>query len=454
MNMVLVVDDDKAVRSSLKLLLKQSGYAVETLSDPGETLEWIRRQTPAAILMDMNFSSDTSGREGLELLQKVRVFQPGVPVILITGWGSIDLAVEGIKKGANDFITKPWDNKRLLESIRTHQMMSNREDVSMDRRQLDQHYALPGIIGEDPLFLKLLNDVGKVAPTEATVLIHGESGTGKELIAEAIHNNSLRRDKPFVKVNLGGIAPSLFESEMFGHKKGAFTDAKSDRKGRFEIAEGGTIFLDEMGELEPASQVKLLRVLQERQYEVLGESKTREADVRVICATNRNLEEMVAEGSFREDLYYRINLINLTVPSLRERPGDIPLLARFFVRQVCHENSLPAATMTQEAESLLKQYPFPGNIRELKNLVHRTVLLAPGSELTGDDFQAQIEKQAPVNANNKRMGLQTIEGAEKQLIQETINFYRGNLSQVARSLGLSRGALYRRLEKYNIRYES
>jgi DNA-binding NtrC family response regulator len=454
MNMVLVVDDDKAVRSSLKLLLKQSGYAVETFSDPAETLEWIRRQKPSAILMDMNFSSDTSGREGLELLQKVRVFQPGVPVILITGWGSIDLAVEGIKKGANDFITKPWDNKRLLESIRTHQMMSNREDVSMDRRELDELYALAGIIGEDPLFLQLLNDVGKVAPTEATVLIHGESGTGKELIAEAIHNNSLRRDKPFVKVNLGGIAPSLFESEMFGHKKGAFTDAKSDRKGRFEIAEGGTIFLDEMGELEPASQVKLLRVLQERQYEVLGESKMREADVRVICATNRNLEEMVAEGSFREDLYYRINLINLTVPSLRERPGDIPLLARHFLRQVCHENRLPVATMTQEAESLLKKYPFPGNIRELKNLVQRTVLLAPGSELTGDEFQAQVEKQAPVNANNKRMGLQTIEGAEKQLIQETIHFYRGNLSQVARSLGLSRGALYRRLEKYNIRYES
>ncbi len=454
MNMILVVDDDKAVRSSLKLLLKQSGYAVETLAGPGETLDWIRRQTPSAILMDMNFSSDTSGREGLELLQKVRVFQPGVPVILITGWGSIDLAVEGIKKGANDFITKPWDNKRLLESIRTHQMMSNREDVSMDRRELDELYALAGIIGEDPLFLQLLNDVGKVAPTEATVLIHGESGTGKELIAEALHNNSLRRDKPFVKVNLGGLASTLFESEMFGHKKGAFTDARSDRKGRFEIAEGGTIFLDEMGELEPASQVKLLRVLQERQYEVLGESKTCEADVRVICATNRNLEQMVSEGSFREDLYYRINLINLTVPSLRERPGDIPMLARHFVRQVCHENHLPGATMTQEAENLLKKYPFPGNIRELKNLAERTVLLASGSELTGDDFQAQIEKQAPVNASNKRMGLQTIEGAEKQLIQETINFYRGNLSQVARSLGLSRGALYRRLDKYNIRYES
>ena len=452
--MVLVVDDDKAVRSSLKLLLKQSGYAVQTLAGPQETLDWIRRQAPSVILMDMNFSNDTSGREGLELLQKVRVFEPAVPVILITGWGSIDLAVEGIKKGANDFITKPWDNKRLLESIRTQQMMAGRETASMDRRQLDENYVLSGIIGEDPVFLELLNAVGKVAPTEATVLIHGESGTGKELIAEAIHNNSRRREKPFVKVNLGGIASSLFESEMFGHKKGAFTDARSDRKGRFECAEGGTIFLDEIGELEPSSQVKLLRVLQERQYEVLGESATREADVRVICATNRNLEEMVSEGSFREYLYYRINLINLTVPSLRERSGDIPTLARYFVRQVCHDNRLPVATLTKQAESLLKQYPFPGNIRELKNLVQRTVLLTSGSELTDDDFQAQIEKQPPVNPAHRRMGLQTIEGAEKKLIQETLDFYRGNLSQVARSLGLSRGALYRRLEKYNIQYES
>ena len=452
--MVLVVDDDKAVRSSLKLLLKQSGYDVQTLAGPQEALDRIRRQAPSVLLMDMNFSSDTSGREGLELLQKVRVFEPGVPVILITGWGSIDLAVEGIKKGANDFITKPWDNKRLLESIRTQQMMAGREAASMDRRQLDDNYVLSGIIGEDPVFLELLNAVGKVAPTEATVLIYGESGTGKELIAEAIHNNSRRREKPFVKVNLGGIASSLFESEMFGHKKGAFTDARSDRKGRFECAEGGTIFLDEIGELEPSSQVKLLRVLQERQYEVLGESATREADVRVICATNRNLEEMVTDGSFREDLYYRINLINLTVPSLRERSGDIPVLARYFVQQVCHDNRLPVATLTKEAESLLKQYPFPGNIRELKNLVQRTVLLALGSELTDGDFRAQIEKQPPVNSTHKRLGLQTIEGAEKQLIQETLDFYRGNLSQVARSLGLSRGALYRRLEKYNIQYES
>lgn len=452
--MVLVVDDDKAVRSSLKLLLKQAGYDVEILSGPQETLEWVRQQVPSMILMDMNFSSDTSGREGIELLQRVRVFHPDVPIILITGWGTIELAVEGIKKGANDFITKPWDNHHLLESIRTHLVMTAGDTVSMDRKQLDRRLDLSGIIGEDPVFLEVLNAVGKVAPTDATVLIRGESGSGKELIAEAIHNNSRRKDRPFVKVNLGGLATSLFESEMFGHRKGAFTDAKSDRKGRFEMAEGGTIFLDEIAELEPASQVKLLRVLQERQYEVLGESQTRRADVRVICATNRDLEEMVAQGLFREDLYYRINLINLQVPSLRERISDIPRLAEFFVRQVCLENHLPVAGLGKEAAALLKKYPFPGNIRELKNLVQRTVLLSSGPELTEADFQAQIEKQQPVSLNNKRAGLQTLEGAEKLLIQETLDFYKGNLSQAARSLGLSRGALYRRIEKYNIHHES
>jgi DNA-binding NtrC family response regulator len=452
--MILVVDDDRAVRSSLKLLLKQAGYAVEALAGPAEALAWIRQGVPSLILMDMNFTNETSGREGIELLQKVRVFHPRVPVILITGWGTIALAVEGIKKGANDFITKPWDNEALLESVQTHLMMSGEDHRSMTRKELDERFDLSNIVGQDPAFLEVLNAVGKVAPTEATVMIRGESGTGKELIAEAIHNNSRRRKMPFVKVNLGGIATSLFESEMFGHRKGAFTDAKSDRKGRFAMAEGGTIFLDEIGELDAASQVKLLRVLQERQYEVLGDSQARKADVRVVCATNRDLEEMVNKGTFREDLYYRINMINLLVPTLRERPGDIPLLAGHFVHQACMENGLPVATVAKEAAQLLKKYAFPGNIRELKNIMQRTVLLSPGDLLSEEDFRLQIEQKQPLPSQSRRIGLQTLEGAEKQLIEETLAFYKGNLSQVARSLGLSRGALYRRLEKYNIRHES
>ena len=453
MNMILVVDDDKAVRSSLKLLLKQAGYRVDTLEGPEETMNRVRQGEPSLILMDMNFTNDTSGREGIELLQKVRVFQPNLPVILITGWGTIDLAVEGIKKGANDFITKPWDNDRLLESVRTHLMISKGEQYSFNRKELDKRLDLSNIVGEDKAFVELLNTMGKIAPTEATVLIRGESGTGKELIAEAIHKNSLRKDNSFVKVNLGGIATSLFESEMFGHKKGAFTDAKSDRMGRFEMAQGGTIFLDEIGELDQGSQVKLLRVLQERQYEALGESKTRRADVRVICATNKDLEKMVNEGTFREDLYYRINLISLEMPSLRQRASDIPVLTRYFINQTCTENNLPTAKLSRKAAAFLRKYHFPGNIRELKNLVQRTVLLSSHTELTEEDFKNQIGQQHPGPANNRRPGLQTIEEAEEQLIRETLDFYKGNLSKTARSLGLSRGALYRRLEKYNIYYE-
>ena len=453
MNMILVVDDDKAVRSSLKLLLKQAGYRVDTVEGPEETMNRVRQGNPSLILMDMNFTSDTSGREGIELLQKVRVFQPNLPVILITGWGTIDLAVEGIKKGANDFITKPWDNDRLLESVRTHLMISKGEQHSFNRKELDKRLDLSNIVGEDKTFVELLNTMGKIAPTEATVLIRGESGTGKELIAEAIHKNSLRKANSFVKVNLGGIATSLFESEMFGHKKGAFTDAKSDRMGRFEMAQGGTIFLDEIGELDQGSQVKLLRVLQERQYEPLGESKTRRADVRVICATNKDLENMVHEGTFREDLYYRINLISLEMPSLRQRASDIPVLTRYFINQTCTENNLPARKLSSEAAAFLRKYHFPGNIRELKNLVQRTVLLSSHTELTEEDFRNQTGQQHPGPANNRRPGLQTIEEAEEQLIRERLDFYRGNLSKTARSLGLSRGALYRRLEKYNIYYE-
>ncbi len=451
--MVLIVDDDKAVRSSLKLLLKQAGHQVEALEGPQQTLRWVRHQWPSLILMDMNFSSDTSGREGIELLQKVRVFCPDVPVILITGWATIDLAVEGIKQGANDFITKPWDNQALLESVHTHMMIHQGDHPDMNRKQLDEQFNLANIVGEDPVFLEVLNAMGKVAPTEATVLIHGESGTGKELIAEAIHKNSHRCHKPFVKVNMGGIATNLFESEMFGHRKGAFTDAWHDRQGRFSLAEGGTIFLDEIAELDPAGQVKLLRVLQERQYEVLGESTTRKADVRVICATNQNLEELVQTGRFREDLYYRINLINIKVPSLRERPHDIPALTRYFVTQVCAENGLPAKKLSQDALQWLKKYRFPGNIRELRNLVQRSVLLSSSNELSEQDFSTQLVASHCVASNKDRMGLQTLEEAEEQLIRETLDFYRGNLSQVARSLGLSRGALYRRLEKFNIRYD-
>src|SRR5580692_7205562 len=305
--MILIIDDDIAVRTSLVLLLKDEGYEVSDCAEPGEAIKVIKKNEPDLILLDLNFSNDTSGKEGMALLDKIKQVNVKIPVILITGWASIELAVQGMKAGANDFINKPWSNDHLLQSVKTLLDLRKQKTEHHTRKQLDSKYNFQNIIGEDPKMLDILETIGRVAGTDASVLVMGESGTGKELIAEAIHQNSLRRNKPFIKVNLGGISTSLFESEMFGHVRGAFTDARFDRTGRFEMANKGTIFLDEIGDLDPGSQVKLLRVLQDRTYEVLGSSRTKTVDTRVICATNRNLEDLVADKLFREDLLYRIN---------------------------------------------------------------------------------------------------------------------------------------------------
>ncbi|HEX9187638.1 MAG TPA: sigma-54 dependent transcriptional regulator, partial [Vicinamibacteria bacterium] len=309
--MILVVDDDASVTASLGLLLRQAGYAVRTAAGPAEALAVA--EAPSLVLQDMNFSRHTSGEEGLALLRELKDRWPALPVVLMTAWGSIPLAVEGMKAGAADFVTKPWTNAQLLQSVRTALGLAAARPAAAgaapSRDELDTRCDFGELAGEDPRLLAALEVVARIAPTDASVLVTGESGTGKELVAEAIHRNSRRRDGPFVKVNLGGIATSLFESEMFGHVKGAFTDARADRQGRFALAEGGTIFLDEIGEVEPSAQVKLLRVLQDRTYEVLGSSASRTVDVRVVSATNRDLDEMVARGQFREDLLYRLNLI-------------------------------------------------------------------------------------------------------------------------------------------------
>lgn len=451
---ILVIDDDIAVCTSLRLLLKQAHYEVFISSNPEDALSWLRQNTPSLILMDMNYSLETNGNEGLELLQKTRIFHPLVPIILITGWASISLAVEAIKKGASDFVSKPWDNAALLQSIKSNIQWAKirQEPASSSRKELDEHFSLDRIVGEHPTLLEALSVSVRIAPSEATVLITGESGTGKELIAEAIHFNSKRRDKPFVKVNLGGISESLFESEMFGHKKGAFTDAISDRIGRFQMAEGGTIFLDEVGELVLSSQVKLLRVLQEYTFDVLGEGKSKKADVRVICATNRNLVEMIKAGTFREDLYYRINLIHIRVPSLRQRASDIPLLASSFIQKTCVVNQLPALKLSKEAMTFLKSQLFPGNIRELKNLVERCVLMATSEVIDQMDIERNIESES-VAASADAVGLATLDQIEKEAILKAMVLYHGNVSRVARALGLSRGALYRRFEKHHIPYE-
>lgn len=448
--MILIVDDDIAIRHSLGLMLKRARYDVEAVASPGEAIEVVRRQTPQLILMDMNFSLTTSGDDGIELLQKVKIFCPDTPVILITAWGSIDLAVRGMRAGAFDFVTKPWNNMTLMQRIETALSLSKSKDASVGIKQEDAAFDRTLIVGRSKAITDVLSTIERIAKTNASVLITGESGTGKELIAETIHRNSRRARNSFVKVNLGGISHTLFESEMFGHKKGAFTDATSDRVGRFELADKGTIFLDELGELDLACQVKLLRVLQEQTFEVLGDSRPRKVDIRVVCATNADLTKMVAERTFREDLYYRINLITLHLPPLRERREDIPLLVRHFASLATESNNMPKIDITDEAMEYLRRQPFPGNVRELKNLVERAILMSGKSVLTAEDFQL-ANNISPASFKPIPTTAMTLDEVERVRIVEAMEKYDGNMTQVAASLGISRQALYRRLEKYGLK---
>ncbi len=451
--MILIIDDDQAVRSSLTFLLKRVGYEAEAVSNPKAAIEIVRSVVPELILMDMNFSLTTTGEEGLILLKQVKIFCPDVPVILMTAWGSIALAVQGMQSGAFDFITKPWNNELLLKSIRTALDLSAQKQETtqvMNRTEIDGKFHFDKIIGKSSALMGVLNTESRIARTNASVLITGESGTGKELIAEAIHLNSTRAKETFVKVNLGGISQSLFESEMFGHKKGAFTDASSDRTGRFEMANKGTIFLDEIGDLDMSCQVKLLRVLQDQTFEVLGDSRQRKVDVRVVSATNCDLRKMVGERTFREDLFYRINLITIHLPSLRERKEDIPLLARHFADIQTKQNGFPKVSFSQDAMTFLQSLPYPGNIRELKNLVERTILVSGKEQLEAVDFEGQYQRRdEPQSVIRPGM---TLDEIERQTILHTLDSHNGNLSQVALALGISRAALYRRLEKYGIKY--
>src|SRR5574344_1763416 len=420
--MILIIDDDSAIRSSLSFMLKRAGYEVNSAASPDEAMEIVRSVEPQLILMDMNFSLSTSGEEGLTLLKQVKLFRADVPVILITAWGSIDLAVKGMQAGAFDFITKPWNNVVLMQRIETAlELRSGKEDDNIEKTS--DLFDRSNIIGKSEALMNVLSTVKRIAKTNASVLITGESGTGKELIAEAIHRNSRRSNMPFVKVNLGGISQSLFESEMFGHKKGAFTDAKADRKGRFEMADQGTIFLDVVGEL----------------------------DIRVTSATHANRTEMLSDHTFREALFYRINLITIHLPALRERREDIPLLVDFFAKKQCKANGFGEVQISADAMTYLSHLPFPGNIRELKNLVDRTILVNDKTNLCAEDFKMQYNGSC-TNHNKTDISSQglTLEEIEKATIISYMEKYHGNISQVAIALGLSRAALYRRLEKYNI----
>lgn len=449
--MILIIDDDSAVRSSLSFMLKRAGYEAQVVPGPREAIEVVRTVAPDLILMDMNFTLSTTGEEGLTLLKQVKVFRPDTPVILMTTWGSIQLAVQGMQAGAFDFIPKPWNNAALLQRIETALELSTapKETTQEQNDAFNRNH----IIGRSQGLTDVLNTIARIAKTNASVLITGESGTGKELIAEAIHINSQRAKHPFVKVNLGGISQSLFESEMFGHKKGAFTDASADRTGRFEMADKGTIFLDEIGDLDLSCQVKLLRVLQDQTFEVLGDSRPRKTDIRVVSATNADLRKMVNERTFREDLFYRINLITVKLPALRERREDIPLLVRHFADRQAETNGLPRTEFSADAMQFLSRLPYPGNIRELKNLVERTILVSGKPTLDASDFDAQYIRHNDQKAaeSTSFIGM-TLDEIERQTILQALERHKGNLSQVAMALGISRAALYRRLEKHNINY--
>lgn len=434
--MILIIDDNKLIRMSLKLLLERNGYEVALASDQMQALEALRSLPINLVISDMNFTKSTSGEEGLELLCKIKVLRPSIPVILITAWGSIPLAVEGMRLGAFDFITKPWDNHLLLQRVSTAVSLSESKSVSsIETDRFDRC----GIVGESQQIKDILSVIKRIAPTDASVLITGENGTGKELIAQALHANSLRAKGPMVKVNLGGISQSLFESEMFGSAKGAYTGSVQERKGRFEVADKGTIFLDEIGDLDAACQVKMLRVLQEHTFERLGETKPRKVDIRVISATNADLRAMVREHTFREDLYYRICLINIHVPALRERRGDIPLLIKHFT-----DNSQRKVHFSPEAIDLLKGLPYPGNIRELRNLVERIILLSPTEIIDVNDVKNNIPTTVDFTAPD------ALNAIERDTVEEALRKCRGNVAQAAEMLGITRQTLYRRIKKYGL----
>jgi DNA-binding NtrC family response regulator len=406
-------------------------------------------------MQDMNFSLQTSGEEGLALLARIKQLYPALPVLLMTAWGSIGLAVRGVKAGAANFFTKPWDNTQLIALAEATLQLSDSlaapaSSPRLNRRALDAQCDFGGIVGEHPKLLKVLETIAQVARTRAPVLILGESGTGKELIADAIHRNSPRADHPIVKINMGAITSSLFESEMFGHVRGAFTDARSDRKGHIASADGGTLFLDEIGELQRGDQVKLLRVLQDQRYQPVGASTTLQADLRVVSATNRELAELVASGEFREDLFYRLNLITIRLPPLRERRSDIPLLARHIAARVAESYGLGEVVLAPDALDWLSNQPWPGNIRQLKQTLERALLLAGKQRLGQADFVAA--SAVDEGAAGGRLGVDgmTLEQVERHMIEQALQQHAGNISRMAKALGLSRTALYRRLERHGL----
>lgn len=452
---ILIVDDDADVLLAARLFLRQHIENVHTEKNPENIPDLLRNESYDLILLDMNFSRDaTSGKEGFHWLNKILEIDPAAAVILITGYGDIELAVQGIKEGATNFLLKPWENKKLLATINaTLEVRKSKvelEDLRGKQKLLiaDQDAAYSNIIGNSPAMMKVLNTVAKVAKTDANVLILGENGTGKEVIARAIHRASQRSGEVFVSVDLGAITESLFESELFGYKKGAFTDAKEDRAGRFEAANKGTIFLDEIGNLSPSLQSKLLTVLQSRKVTRLGSNKETPIDVRLVCATNMPLYQMVNEGKFRQDLLYRINTVELKLPALRERTEDIEELVEHFLEQYCKKYKIQKKRLNASTLKRLQTHNWPGNIRELQHAVERAVIMSEGQMLEPHDFFLSDTQE--INETETLPTNMNLEETERMLVRKVVEKHGGNISRAAKELGLTRASLYRRMEKYGL----
>jgi DNA-binding NtrC family response regulator len=445
---ILVADDQADVIEALRLLLKPEGFNIDTATSPQQLLRQLELKDYDVVLMDLNYTRDTtSGAEGLDLLQRIHTADESLPVVVLTAWGSVNVAVEAMRRGARDFVQKPWENERLLSIVRTQAELGR---AIRRGRQLEaanqalQTDARSPILAESAAMRPVLEMIARVGPSDANVLITGENGTGKSLVAQALHNVSPRANRPMVTVNAGGMAEGVFESELFGHLKGAFTDAKTDRVGRFELADGSTLFLDEIANVPMTQQQKLLRVIETGEFERLGSSKTRKVNVRLISATNADLNAEVEAGRFRQDLYFRLNTIEIHLPPLRDRREDIPLLAKHFLRQHAQRYRKPLSGFDPNAMQVLMDHRWPGNVREMDHAVERAVLMTQGPTLRSTDLGLRAD-----GGSTARLEDMSLEEVEAFLIKKAMARF-GNVSHAARALGLSRSALYRRLERYKL----